>query len=218
VAPYVGKAAGAVLKQAEKIPGVQMVEKKAVQAVGNVVQAVKDRYVVTEADALVATVDEAAGSLFARSAGPSPVAPAAGSADAAAVAGANGGLALEQARVGAAGGSERQLIDTSQVRFSQDSISANFKKGGGSVNDLAAALRGAEGEQVASKVPPIRLVEHEGQLFTLDNRRLAAFAAANRQVPYRMASAEEIAAEWLKKFTTGPEQQWGRYITVRPGR
>ncbi len=82
-APYVGKAASAVLKQVEKVPGVQFVEKKAVQAVGNVVQAARDRYVVTEADALVASVDEAAGSFFTRSAAPTPVTAVAGSAEAA---------------------------------------------------------------------------------------------------------------------------------------
>ncbi len=36
------------------------------------------------------------------------------------------------------------------------------------------------------------------------------------QVPYRMATAEEISAEWTSKFTTTTEQGMGQFITVRP--
>ncbi len=53
-----------------------------------------------------------------------------------------------------------------------------------------------------AKVDPIRLVEHRGNLFTLDNPRLAAFGAAGVDVPYRMATPLEIAREWAAKFTT----------------
>jgi hypothetical protein len=49
---------------------------------------------------------------------------------------------------------------------------------------------------------PIRLVENDGGLYTLDNRRLVAFGDAGVAVPYRMASASEIAREWDTKFTT----------------
>jgi hypothetical protein len=111
--------------------------------------------------------------------------------------------------------SAAKTIDTAAVRFTQDSIGATFKNGQ-SINDVAAALRASGGEKLASQFPAIRLVEHEGQLFTLDNRRLAAFSAAGRQVPFRMATPAEISAEWSSKFTTTAEQGWGKYITVRP--
>jgi hypothetical protein len=81
---------------------------------------------------------------------------------------------------------------------------------------MARALRGSAGDQLASKIPAIRLFEKDGLLYSLDNRRLAAFSAAGRPVPYRMATSQEVAKEWTKKFTTTAEQGWGQYITVRP--
>jgi RHS repeat-associated protein len=109
--------------------------------------------------------------------------------------------------------SAANTIDTAAVRFTQDNIRSTFKNGQ-SINDVAAALR--NGSKAASEFPPIRLVEQGGQLFSLDNRRLATFSAAGRQVPFRMATAEEIGAEWARKFTTTEEQGWGQYISVRP--
>ncbi len=50
VAPYVGKVGGAILRQAEKVPGVQFVEEKAVQAVGNLAKKATDSFVIAEAD------------------------------------------------------------------------------------------------------------------------------------------------------------------------
>jgi hypothetical protein len=101
-----------------------------------------------------------------------------------------------------------KTIDPATVRFSQSSISPNFSAGG-SVDDLAAGLRG--GTVKAGEVPAIRLVEKEGSRFTLDNRRLEAFRRAETPVPYRMATPEEAAAEaW--KFTT---KNGGTSIRVR---
>jgi RHS repeat-associated protein len=105
-------------------------------------------------------------------------------------------------------------IDPSLVRFTQDSIKGTFKNGN-SISDLADALRADSGKALAKAIEPIRLVVKDGLLYTLDNRRLAAFAAAGREVPYRMATAAEIAKEWATKFTTTVEQGWGKYITIR---
>jgi hypothetical protein len=64
---------------------------------------------------------------------------------------------------------------------------------------MAGALR--SGTLKADQVPAIRLVEKDGHLFTLDNRRLEAFRRAGVDVPYRMATPAEAAKEaW--KFTT----------------
>jgi hypothetical protein len=100
-------------------------------------------------------------------------------------------------------------INPGDVRFSQDSVGANFKNGS-SVNDTAAALR--NGDISANDFPTIRLVERDGHMFTLDNRRLVAFQKAGiPDVPYVMASPEEVAAEaW--KFTT---KDSGASILVR---
>ena len=64
---------------------------------------------------------------------------------------------------------------------------------------MAEALK--SGSLKADQVPAIRLVEKDGNLFTLDNRRLEAFRRAEMNIPYRMATPEEAASE-LWKFTT----------------
>jgi hypothetical protein len=98
--------------------------------------------------------------------------------------------------------------DPKKVRFSQDSISYRFKDGS-TIDDLARGLR--SGQINPDDVPPIRLVERDGKLYTLDNRRLEAFRRAGVDIPYRMAMPGEIASEaW--KFTT---QNDGISIRVR---
>ena len=74
---------------------------------------------------------------------------------------------------------------------------------------MADALK--SGALKADQVPAIRLVDKDGVLFTLDNRRLEAFRRAEMNVPYRMATPEEAASEaW--KFTTRNE---GTSIRIR---
>ena len=99
-------------------------------------------------------------------------------------------------------------ISPSLVRFSQESIGPRFKTGE-TIDDLAEDLR--SGRIAPAAIPPVRLVERNGLMYTLDNRRLEAFRRAGVDVPYRMATAEEIAsAEW--KFTTTNE---GRFARIR---
>jgi len=50
--------------------------------------------------------------------------------------------------------------------------------------------------------PTVRLFEKGGNLFTLDNRRLAAFQEAGVQMPFGMASPEEVLSEAWKMTTT----------------
>jgi hypothetical protein len=101
-----------------------------------------------------------------------------------------------------------ETIDPNTVRFTQSSIRATFRNGG-TIDQLAEGLR--LGSVDPATVPPIRLFEREGKLFTLDNRRLEAFRRANVTVPFRMATPEEVEAEsW--KFTT---QNEGASIRVR---
>jgi len=89
-------------------------------------------------------------------------------------------------------------VDPNTVRFSQGSISYRFSDGG-TIDDLAEELR--TGKLNAAEIPPLRLVLRDGQYYTLDNRRLEAFRRAGVQIPWRMATADEIDAEsW--KFTT----------------
>jgi hypothetical protein len=94
--------------------------------------------------------------------------------------------------------STTQRIDPYKVRFSQSGISYHFRQGKGTIDDLAEALR--NGTVKPEDIPPIRLVEKDGLLYTLDNRRLEAFRRAGVDVPYRMATPEEIEEEVKRKF------------------
>ena len=80
-------------------------------------------------------------------------------------------------------------IDPSRIRFSQDSIRGTFKDGG-SVDDLVAGLR--SGSIDPSSIPAVRIVERNGQIFTLDNRRLHAFQQAGVEIP----SKNGVSQEW----------------------
>jgi len=91
------------------------------------------------------------------------------------------------------------VITSKNIRFSQDSISPSFSNGS-LVDDMVTGLKG--GTIKPNDVPAIRILEKDGAIFTLDNRRLYAFQEAKvDNIPYRWATPEEIANEsW--KFTT----------------
>ncbi len=92
-------------------------------------------------------------------------------------------------------------MNPNSVRFTQESVRYRFKDGS-SIDDLADALR--NGRIRPEEVPPLRLVEIQGSLFTLDNRRLVAFRRAGQEIPWTMATPEEVLDEaW--KFTTKNE-------------
>ena len=93
-------------------------------------------------------------------------------------------------------------VDPSQIRFSQDSIRDTFKDGR-TVQDLVTGLK--NGSIRPEDVPPIRTVEINGQLISIDNRRLAAFREARMPIRTIPATAQEIAdAQKVGKFSAGP--------------
>jgi RHS repeat-associated protein len=89
-------------------------------------------------------------------------------------------------------------IDSSTIRFTQDSISSSFRDGS-TVDDLISGLR--NGTIDPSTIPSIRIFEVDGQLFTLDNRRLYAFQQAGIPISTQPATSSEIQNESYK-FTT----------------
>jgi hypothetical protein len=99
-------------------------------------------------------------------------------------------------------------MDPTSVRFSQSSISYHFRDGR-TIDELAEGLR--TGQVRPEDILPLRLVEKDGVLYTLDNRRLEAFRRAGVKIPWRMATAEEIAEEQWKFTTTNS----GTSIKVR---
>ena len=90
-------------------------------------------------------------------------------------------------------------LDPSSVKFTQNSIGVNFGNGS-SVNDLITGLR--NGSIDPNSLPPIRTFEVNGQLFSLDNRRLYAYRQAGVDVPTTPATATEIARDSRFKFST----------------
>jgi hypothetical protein len=89
-------------------------------------------------------------------------------------------------------------MDAKSVRFSQRSIAATFRDGS-SADELAVRLRDGTIDPVS--LPEIQLIERDGTLYSLDNRRLYAAQQAGVTVRHRMATAEEIRQERYK-FTT----------------
>ena len=90
-------------------------------------------------------------------------------------------------------------VDPLRVRFSQHSIYPDFRDPSfGSVDDLAQALR--SGSVGFSQFKPVRLVEKDGMVFSLDNRRLYAFQKAGVRLPY--IKLEHVPKRQVRKFNT----------------
>jgi hypothetical protein len=93
-------------------------------------------------------------------------------------------------------------IDPYEVRFSQNSISNNYSDRPDTVLGTVQGL--LTGEIDPTGIPPIRILQHEGNWYTLDNRPLAAFQMADTEIPYVVVSKDDpaIAAKWRKHFST----------------
>ena len=104
--------------------------------------------------------------------------------------------------------SESGVIDPARIRFSQESVGANFQDGT-SITELVVRLKERDGVDLAS-IKPIRIVERDGKIFTLDNRRLWAFQQANVPIPFRRLDNVPRAEKF--KFTTKND---GTSIKVR---
>jgi len=99
-------------------------------------------------------------------------------------------------------------LDAKLVHFTQAYISQNFRDNK-TVKDLLAALR--SGRVKAEDVPPLRIFEHNGALWSLDNRRLYCFKAAGLPVRVVRATPEEVLNESYKYSTTSK----GELIEIR---
>jgi hypothetical protein len=108
------------------------------------------------------------------------------------------------------------LRDAATINFSQDSIGYTFQESRfGNIDELAVALR--SGKIKPTEIKPIRLVDMDGILVSIDNRRLEAFRRAGVPIQTRLATAEEIEeAIAVGKFSAGPR---GGFTTrVRRGK
>jgi hypothetical protein len=100
-------------------------------------------------------------------------------------------------------GANVRMVNPENIRFSQDSIKAEFKDPRfGTIDDLAAGLRGKTIKP--GDIEPIRVVVRNGELVSIDNRRLEAFRRAGVEVPVRMATPSEIREAIRQgKFSAG---------------
>ncbi|MFJ6539129.1 RHS repeat-associated core domain-containing protein [Streptomyces sp. NPDC091385] len=99
-------------------------------------------------------------------------------------------------------------MNPARIRFTQDSIKGSYKDGR-SLEDTIMELK--SGAKSADDIQPIRIFERDGQIYSLDNRRLYAFKQAEVPVKFVKASPREVEQEsW--KFTT---QNDGLSIRVR---
>lgn len=90
------------------------------------------------------------------------------------------------------------VIDPRTIRYSQDSAASVFKSPYGNIDDFIQGLR--TGEIDPATVEPIRIIQREGKVFTLDNRRLYSFEQAGIEIPYQKLDA--VPKRELFKFTT----------------
>ena len=88
-------------------------------------------------------------------------------------------------------------LDPKQVRFSQDRISNRFRNGK-SLRETIAGLK--DGSINPSSIKPIRIVVRDGQVYTLDNRRLYVYQQAG--VDIRFERLDKIPKNELRKFST----------------
>jgi RHS repeat-associated protein len=100
--------------------------------------------------------------------------------------------------IGDVGKITTDLADPKTIRFTQDSIGSSFKDGR-KVRSLVDDLKA--GKTTAGDVPPIRVFEKDGKIFTLDNRRLKAFQEAGIPIRTIKATPKEIANESWKMTT-----------------
>ncbi|MEQ1904914.1 MAG: hypothetical protein ABL888_12070 [Pirellulaceae bacterium] len=103
-------------------------------------------------------------------------------------------------KIGKAPSSAAGRMNPRDIRFTQDTVSPNFSDGG-TLSDVVNQLR--RGQLSADDFPTIRVVEHNGKLYSLDNRRLTAFKAAQLDdIPVQRLDLADpaVKAEFLKKF------------------
>jgi hypothetical protein len=112
---------------------------------------------------------------------------------------------------------EAERMNPHDIRFTQDTVSTNFSDGG-TITDVVNQLR--NGKLSADEFPTIRTVEHNGKIYSLDNRRLSAFKAAQiEDIPIQRLdlSNPAVRAEFLKKFKP-INDGWNNVVVPATGR
>jgi hypothetical protein len=109
-------------------------------------------------------------------------------------------------------------LNPKEIRFSQPNVSPHFNNGT-RVDDLTEQLK--LGFVSPSDIPPIQVVQQDGKLFSLDNRRLLAFNAVGvDDVPAQVVSLDDPLVSDRFRFRFNPINGEGNYAVVvnRAGR
>ncbi|WP_169729095.1 toxin TcdB middle/N-terminal domain-containing protein [Methanolobus tindarius] len=86
---------------------------------------------------------------------------------------------------------KRGKIDPQKVRYTQDDIGRYFKnREEGTVYELIEGLK--NGNIDPSDIPPIRIYEMDGKIYSIDNRRLYAFKEADINIRYVYATPKDL--------------------------
>ncbi len=98
------------------------------------------------------------------------------------------------------------------LRFTHDEIDSKFTIGK-TLWELVNKLH--TDPDYINQVSPLRVVEINGKLFSLDNRRLAAFTLAGiEHLPVKWATPGEVADDLIWRFSTVSEGMW---VKIRGG-
>ena len=98
-------------------------------------------------------------------------------------------------------------INPKSIKFSQNNIKDDFSDG----KSFESLINGLKDGSISQKdIPAIRIVEKDGKIFSLDNRRLNAFQEAGVDISFK--KLDNIPRKEHRKFSTKNE---GESIEIR---
>lgn len=100
-------------------------------------------------------------------------------------------------------------IDPKRLRTMQDSAGPTFRD----KKTLEATIEGLRNGTIKPEdIPPVRVTEVNGEVYTLDHRRLIAFREAGVPIGYQKVNSEDVAREIDDKMQT---KDGGTTIIIR---
>ena len=103
-------------------------------------------------------------------------------------------------------------LSPKDIRFTQATIGTHFSDGR-RVDDLVDQLR--TGAVLPRDLPPIQVVQKDGLLFSLDNRRLMAFNLAGvSEIPVQVVSLDDPGVAERLRYRFDPVLSRGEYVVV----
>ena len=97
---------------------------------------------------------------------------------------------------------EKGTINASRIRTSQDTASWNFKPPYNNSNIGEAAYQLREGAKLPSEFGSVKLVEKDGMIWSVDNRRVLTFRSAGTDIPYEKTTWDALTPAQKSHFTS----------------